>query len=347
MKQHEREYLISSLRSGAFHLNARGLKLRIYTPTIEEECEANQIYTSVYDDAFEDGVMNEEEMFEWLKEKGLWTEEDENKVKGLEKDIERLKIEIFNARNNEALREQIRKYIRAGEEQLIDTKQKKHVQDANTSEGLAAIEKVQWVIRHCTFLNNEVYDFDTLSLDYITSCYQSCLLSESATRELARTEPWRSLWSVYEDTKHNLFIDNGRTLSVEQKNIVIWSHMYDNINESTECPNDDVINDNDMLDGWLIIQRKKREKDKSEQEFENSTASNKIRDASEVFIVTNSREDRERVESMNDLSGTMIKRQREALIRSQGNVQQGDFEDEKLKLRRASNTQYKDRFGGS
>jgi hypothetical protein len=49
---------------------------------------------------------------------------------------------------------------------------------------------------------------------------------------------------------------------------------------------------------------------------------------------------------MNDLTGTMVKRQREAFMRSRGTVQQGDFEDEKLKLRRTSNTQYKDRFGG-
>jgi hypothetical protein len=346
MKQHEREYFIANLRSGALILNERGLRLKIYTPTIDEECEANQIYANAYDVAFEDGMMSEDEMLEWMKSKGLWTQEDENRVKGLQKDIDRLKIEIFNARNNENLREHIRKYIRAGEKQLRDTSSKKHIQDVNTSEGLAAIEKMQWIIQRCTFLNSEVYDFDALSLDYVTSCYQSTLLSESQVRELSRSEPWRSLWSVHEDAGCRLFVDNERMLSVEQKNIIIWSHMYDNIHESTDCPSEDIIDDDDMLDGWLIIQRKKREKDQAEQEFEDSTMNSKIKSADEVFVMANNSKDAERIEDMNDLSSRMVKRQREAQVRQQGAVTQSEFQDEKLKLRRASNTQFKDKFGG-
>ena len=346
MKQHEREYFIANLRSGAIAVNERGLRLKIYTPTIDEECEANQVYANAYDVAFEDGMMSEDEMLEWMKSKGLWTQEDEDRVKGLQKDIDRLKIEIFNARNNENLREHIRTYIRAGEKQLRETSSKKHRHDVNTSEGLAAIEKMQWIIRHCTFLNSEVYDFDALSLDYVTSCYQAILLSESQIRELSRSEPWRSLWSVHEDAGCRLFADNGRMLSIEQKNIVIWSHMYDNIHESPDCPSEDIIDDDDMLDGWLIIQRKKREKDKAEQEFEDSTMNSKIKSADEVFVMANSSKDIERIESMNDLSSRMIKRQREAQVRKQGALQQADFQDEKLKARRTSNTQFKDKFGG-
>jgi hypothetical protein len=36
--------------------------------------------------------------------------------------------------------------------------------------------------------------------------------------------------------------------------------MYDNVYESMECPPDEVIKDDDMLDGWFIQQHKDREK---------------------------------------------------------------------------------------
>ena len=35
-----------------------------------------------------------------------------------------------------------------------------------------------------------------------------------------------------------------------------------------DCPTDDVIKDDDLLDGWFVIQAKKREKDRLEKEFE-------------------------------------------------------------------------------
>ena len=347
MKQHEREYFISRLRSGVIIIRERGLKLKVYTPTLEEECEANQVYADAYDEAFKDEVMGEEEMLEWMQEKGLWTEEHEKKVEGLNKDIERLKIEIFNARNNEVLREHIRKYIRAGETQLREAASGKHVYDPHTREGLAAVEKLQWLIQHCTFLDDQLYDFDEVSLDSVITSYQSSFLNETQVRELAREEPWKSEWSVRETAGRKLFKDNGRILSVEQKNIIIWSQMYDNIQESMETPSDDVIKDDDMLDGWFIIQRKKREKETAEQEFEGSVGSEKIKNADEVFVMANTANDAERVRNMNDLTGTMRIKERAGTIKnSDGIVQQLELKDEKRKMQRQSNRQFKDKFGG-
>lgn len=346
MKQHEREYFISRLRAGVVTLMERGLKLKVYSPTIEEEYEANQVYSDACDAALVDGILGEEEVFEWMKDKGLWNEENENVVKGLEKDMEKLKVEIFNARNREKLREHIRKYIRAGELQLVRELSKKHVHDTNTREGIAAMEKLQWIIKNCTFLDGELYDFDDVMPDTVISSYQASFLSEGQARELARNEPWRSLWTVSDKAGKPLFADSGRILTLDQKNIIIWSTMYDNIQESMDCPNNDVIEDDDMLDGWFIVQRKKREKEKTEQEFENSTTSNKITNADEVFVVADAPADVERVQSMNDLTGRMRIKERAAVINSSESVNQGEFKDEQRKLQRESNRQFKDQFGG-
>ena len=63
--------------------------------------------------------MTESEMEPWMSQKGFWSHEDEEKIEGLKKEVERCKIEIYNARNNEELAARIRLYIRAGERQMI------------------------------------------------------------------------------------------------------------------------------------------------------------------------------------------------------------------------------------
>ena len=118
MKQHEREYFISRIRSRIYTIKINGLTLKIYQPTIEEEFEINQIFQESYAQALEDEFMTEEQALEFMIERGLWTDEDDQKIEGLKKDIERLKVEIYNARNNDRLKQEIRAYLRAGEKQL-------------------------------------------------------------------------------------------------------------------------------------------------------------------------------------------------------------------------------------
>ena len=59
MKQHEREYFISRIRSGVYIINDQDLKLKlkIYAPTIEGDPELCEVYNSAYAEAFEEGVM--------------------------------------------------------------------------------------------------------------------------------------------------------------------------------------------------------------------------------------------------------------------------------------------------
>ena len=44
-----------------------------------------------------------------------------------------------------------------------------------------------------------------------------------------------------------------------------FSRMYDSVYKNTECPSDDVIQDDDMLDGWFIQQTKEQEERQKEK----------------------------------------------------------------------------------
>jgi len=345
MKQHEREYFVSRLRSCFYYITHNNITVKVLSPTIEDEFRGNEIYRIAYEQALDEELMTEEELLEWMRYKELWTEEDDQKIKGLEKDLERLKVEIFKARNNESLKERIRKYIRAGEDQLEQQHAKKLENVANTCEGIAAIEKTMEIIRLCTFIGNEPFDFQSVELNHVVQSYHSLMLSASEGRELARTEPWRSVWLLNDTNTVNLFANKGRELTIDQKNVLVWSRMYDNVQESMECPNDEVIEDDDMLDGWFILQKKKQDKDKAEREIDSSVTNSKISNSDEVFVMAGSQKDADRINSTNDLTGQMVKRQRMAVIEAQGGEAKDlDFRDQQLKVRRQANEQYKGKF---
>ena len=349
MKQHEREYFVSQIRAGIVYVIEDDINLKIFNPTLEQHLDSLVVFDRAYSDAYRNDVMSQDDMVEWMIERGLWSKENEDIIEGLKKDLERCQIEIYNARNNREKAEHIRKYIRAGEHQLIDIMSKKMVHYSNTLEGVASAEQSAWLIENCTFCDDKPYDFSDLSVPYVLTSYRESTLSAKDTRELARNEPWRSVWMTRNDTGCDLFLDvKSRLLDDNQKTLVVWSQMYDNIQESMDCPSNDVINDDDMLDGWFIVQGKKRDRERTESEFENSTKSDKIRNSDEVFVVARSQADVGRIESMNDIGGKMTIKQREATMkRQQGkSVTQNEFTDEKIKLQNQRNQQYKSKLGG-
>lgn len=347
MKHHEREFFISIIRSGKLFIHHKDIELEIRPINLDDLFRSCKVYNDAYEKAYADEIMTEEDMDNWMLENGLWTHYDNNKEEGLKKDIERLKIEIYNARNDTKLANNIRLYIRAGELQLSNHLNKKYMYYQNTCEGVAATEKLSWIIKNTTFLNNKLYNFEELSLQYVIDEWQSHFLSEHKSRELARNEPWRSLWITRENSSMPLFANPPNTdLTYNQKNILIWSQMYDNIQESMECPDKNVIEDDDMLDGWFIIQSQKRERDRTEKEFENQTRSEKIKNASEVFVVADANQKIKKINDMNDPITKAIKKQRELFIKTKGSVEDQNLPDQRQKIQMMSVNQMRGNMGG-
>jgi len=141
MNLYEREYFVSRIRAGFYALNLDGFNVKVLTPTLEDEYLANEVFLEAFDHARKDELMVEEEMFEWMVDRGLWSSEKDEKIKTLKKDIEKLKIEIFNARNKEAFRENIRLYIRAAEKATAELMAEKNENFSRTCEGIATQEK--------------------------------------------------------------------------------------------------------------------------------------------------------------------------------------------------------------
>lgn len=330
MKHHERESFIYMIRSGNTYLKKN---IVIKPPTINQLVESYRVFDEAYSQSLSDEIMTEDEMIDWLKENLIWTKFNENRVESLKKDIENYKVEIYHSRQDPKKVKGIRFVIRDVEHNLEKELLIKNSQYQNTCEGIAQTAKISWLISNTTFVDNEPYDFSDVSLNEVVSLWQDSILNDSQCRELSRNEPWKSTWSISKNVRNRLFFNNEDTdLTLNQKNLIVWSQIYDNIYESIECPPKSVIDDDDMLDGWLILQNKKHEKSRAESDAENLLKNPKIKNAKEVLIVANNPEHIKNIQNLNDERGKHIIQQRFDTIEQLGTVSQDQLPDEKLNL---------------
>tara|TARA_R100000008_G_scaffold41113_2_gene23670 strand:- start:4878 stop:5924 length:1047 start_codon:yes stop_codon:yes gene_type:complete len=346
MKQHEREYFVARIRSGIYKIKLGELDLKIVPLTLEQELDVQQCYVATYRQAEKDGFLTHEDLLESMKERGLWSEEDEERIKGLEKDIDRLKVELFQNKNKEDLVERIRTYLKAGKEQLDQQLSKKMANYDKSCEGIAQVKKVEKIMElSCVYADSgEPYDFKDVDVTHIVRLFGLQVLSESSAREIARTEPWHSTWVLKDSNTFEFFNYKGRQLTTDQKNVIVWSRMYDSVHESMDCPSEDVIQDDDMLDGWFILQKKKRDQEKVQAEIEQSTSNPKIASSDEIFVMAHSQKDADRINKSNNINAQQIKRKRAAVLERQGEAKDLDFQDQQLRLRAQSNEMYKGKF---
>jgi hypothetical protein len=195
---------------------------------------------------------------------------------------------------------------------------------ANSCEGFAVACKNKYLICSSTksidgskffTMNHEYYkqeDIDLFIQDYFRN-----KVDESEIRQLSKHEPWRSIWSA---GKHegSIFGTPSSLLTQEQRMLIIWSKIYDSIHESPDCPPEEVLDDDDCLDGWMIAQSRKREQErKSEHGYK---PGDKFAKHDEVFMVVENPEDRGRVEAMNSPAAIFRKQQRMSALQANNGV---------------------------
>jgi len=346
MRQHEREFFVSRIRAGVNIIKVNGLTLKVCTPTIEDEYEINDVYMRAFQSARDEEIMTQDEMLDWMIERGLWTEKDFEVEASFKDNVDYLKTELFRSRNDAHRIEEARYHLKTTREFLDGLNQRKFALQDNTCEGIAAMAKSSEFIKRCTYLNGGLYDFDSegpVAIGEVLNAYYSMVLREPISRELARTEPWRSLWLLNSSNTFTLFHNKDRELSIDQRNLLVWSRMYDNVQESPEAPSDDILEDDDMLDGWFLIQKQKRDKARLEAEME-TTGNSKINQSGEIFVMARTKQDRERVESMNSTHSKIIKQQRISAAKQRGMVETGQFTDEKIEMQNMSNEQFMGKF---
>lgn len=323
MENYIKEFYISRIRCGFVDVD----EMRVFGPTPQLEYESNKLFMKVMRD-YED-LMSEEDALKYLINIGQWSEKEENEFSNiLEKHIEYWKVEIYNSTFKSNTKEIARAHLRTAEKHFAELAVKRAALESYTKNGIASFCRNMFLFANsATYIDGSKIDWSGEDLISRMNAYFSSLLPLKEIRELARTSPWTGLWSTYR--KSNIQIFESKNLNTEQLNIIQWSSLYDNIQESSECPTEDIVADDDALDGWLIIQRRKRESAKNSSAFENQ---NKASGHTEQFIIAESKKDIERIQSLNSPQSLSTMKSRLRQVEKHGILKEAELADVKQSI---------------
>jgi len=169
-----------------------------------------------------------------------------------------------------------------------------------------------------SFLLNQQYNFFISSAEYIATqaknrfiCEKYNIdeiperLEESEIRLVARSYEWFSLYNA--GFRCEVF-------SQEVIDLINWAKKYENIRQHPDAPTEDVIEDDDLLDGWMSYISNKKDHD---------TAT----DGKEVFIPANSPEDIRRIQDKNSPEVKFMMKMRDNKMMKNGELNENDLPD--------------------
>lgn len=343
MELYEREFLISRIRVGYIPIELDGKKYKVYHPSPNILFRANEIYNIEYNRAIEENLFDDSDIYSLLLEYELWTEQDEKHLTEiLPEHVEKLKIELYNNVLRSNIRDKIRKYLKTAKNEISRLYQIRHSFDHITRTGYANYVKNMFLVMNCARYKDKRVNWQNIDINKIMNLYHAGLLDLDTIRELARTQPWNGLWPIL---KANGRIFDNTFLSTEQQSLISWSIMYDKIYESPDCPSDEIIEDDDMLDGWLLIQRRQREGNRKKNELEGGL-NKKISEADDIFLVVDTIEDAKKINLLNDNRAIQIKRQRFKEIKEKGVVLEQQLPDIKQRYAMQMQQAYNKRVKG-
>lgn len=320
------------------HLNIvyRGTIYKYFYPNISLIEESYTYKEEMLDKLTYKGLWSNEECLIFLKNRGWY---DQEKINHLENRLENAKIDFFKNRTLSGYKaEQIKVNISAIREEISRQYSYYNKYYAQTAEYHAEDNRQRFLIERSTFSGDKLID-DYQAVQFCLNKYFDSLYDAKTARKIARTSHWRNMWILF---KPNMFSKPYYELSVNQKAVLIYSLMYDNVYNHHEIPTDEVIENDDALDGWFIVQ--KREAKQAQQEKLVDKSAGKIKPgANEVFVVAKDKEQAKAINNMNDFQGQMVKKQRQQIMKQKQKTQQSDFVDHKLEIQQKTNEQFKNR----
>ena len=315
MESIKKELILNHILSGYTIVDVIGTKYIVGTPDIKLISESNHYYNKILHENRFAPWLNEQTVIGILIGHGLWSLANDNTLKELEKSLEDKKVQLFHSYwQNKKQVGKLRKEIDMIRKKQNELYFNKHSLDNITLEGFAE-KATEYFLFSQIILDkdyNKLENIDYPILNAVITKYRQIQPTLSEYRELAKTEPWRSFWTTSGLSNFNIIGNHQRTL-------LLFSKMYDNIYENADSPAEEIIADDDLLDGWLISTRRKRDKEREESFMDtNINSGSKHGSAGEIIIPANSSEDIDRIQRMNDIRARMIQKQRKQILDEKG-----------------------------
>ena len=338
---------LSRILSGFYLFLYNNTRYKLVYPDINVKYEAELYAQEEYENNKFNDWINDDTIVDSLVSMGLWTYSGDDNLKNLEKQIEDHKVDLYKNFLNPTKLKTLRRTLSNIKNTYNSLYNTRHFLDQFTVNGYSQYLKNQYILIHSLYTINNKKVFESMeNTDYKLLISLSNIVSEntidiSVFREIARNDIWKNYWSANSD---NLFDKSVINWTDEQKTLVVLTKMYDSAYQHPECPPDQVFEDDDMFDGWMIIQKRENEKNRNKSRTEKILEGKKLDKAGEVYIVASSKEEAKNIYDLNDNNSRHIIREREAFIRNSTNeVEVSALPDVQRELTIQNNQQFKNR----
>ena len=334
MEREEIERHISCIIADFIPFTYNGIDFCIRSPDKEAHVIADQLFFEYYYRALENGVLDSDGVFKLLIRYGIWNEFKETNLNKLIKDVEDIKVQIFENYLDDGKRMKIKQVLKDTKNGIEVLCREKQTFDHLGAEFVANYAKYQFLTGKSIYRGKKPlwksrkrWELPDEMCHEVNKALSRYKLDGEDYREIAVSESWRSIYNI---RRGNLFGKPIVDYSDAQKYLVTWSQTYDNVYKSPDCPPDAIIDDFDALDGWFIVQRRKRDAELNKTTIE-SGMNEKIRNSEHIFVLTDEN-NIDKVYKMNDVGGKVALHKRLSQIKRAGVVNEANMLDTRLHL---------------
>lgn len=252
----------------------------IREPTLRTKEIGAKVYYQILKDCQD--VLSERDIYVFLIHSKQWSVEQQKKLDGLPKEIENLKVSYYQNFRNPSIRKSSKIELDYKNHMYKELFVKRNKYKNLTAEGIATGAMWFEMIKHM------YKGSDTLQA---INFYHSNTISDDDIRSIALNDTWLSIFS----SSKNVFGRGAIKLTGDQKRLLMWSNIYRNTRSAPESPPDDIYNDHDAFDGYLIADQRKNKAEKKIEQIEKGFNKN----AQNVYMFIKNDEEFNEVNSLN------------------------------------------------
>lgn len=294
---------INSITSGIVVFKIGKEYVYVKPPSAQDKAFADFFSQEQYDDALMDGIWTQEDAEKHLISMGNLDENHEQQLETINQAIENMKADYFNHFYDSSTKEYIKRNL---EKQQI-----KH--DEIYSKRYFFFDKTCDYLKKYAFashiLQNNAYGMDgsLVSSHRSVQVLYNKYVSEannigSKVRDIAKSTEWKNRWY---SSKTDTFQNDLSSLTDLQLSVISWSIYYDGVYQSLDRPSENIIEDDIAIDGWSIIEKRKRKEEEKKRSAE-KLLPDKMSNAGEVFIPARNKQRASDIMSLNSI-GSMDK----------------------------------------
>lgn len=287
---------------GYYYIYINNDKYKIIYPTLQTKYEAEILYDSIIEEnKYDKTWLTDQEIEFQLSVLGLWNKEKEKSLKETESILEDTKVELYLSFGNQDKKTRLKKQIQKIIKDIAQLLNEKNILSHLSVKEYAFTIKNEFIIMNTIydsrnrlhFKNPKKNTYEHKMLQVFMKEILDNALQPAQLRDLAKSEVWRSYIAVTKLEKDILDIND------DYRNLINIHKMYDGARQHPECPSEEVLKDDDALDGWFIFQSRKSEKEKKKNAILDRVGGN-IKNAGEVFLMTSDQQETKDIYSLND-----------------------------------------------